>query len=1084
MNNNEFKLDLQAVLEKAKSIANIKRDIKIIEAKLSKIKIQGTLNSASTRKELNTKLKSVNPKVKMDADTTLVEKKMKKLNQQKSNPTVTPAVDNSQVVSGVKEAQKETKTLWERFTNGIIGTNLIRMGIQEVTKAIRQAIANVKELDAIKTNIQMVSGTSDSGVNAMMSGYNSMAKDLSSTTKDVAEAANEFLRMGESVASTNELIKSSQVLSKVGMLESAESASYLISSLQGYKIAAENSMDVVSKLTSVDLEAAVSAGGLAEALSKCADIADNSGISMDRLIGYTATVGETTQKSMSEVGNSFQSIFSRMNNIKLGIWTDENGESLSNTEKVLNKLGIQLRDTEDSYRSFDSVLDDIGSRWKNFSKAEQYAISVAIAGTSQNESFEALMNNYGNALKYAETAANSAGSALERYGIYQDSIQAKTNELTAAVESLSTNVISEDLYRGIIEATTGVVEFIDKTNLLKGTLAGLVTVGVAKTIASVGAGFITAAKSTAQLTVAMALFDKGTSVPNLQSIGMACKGLSEKQLKLILSTKGLNTHQRLAILEGMGLEEQEQKQTLATLGFAAAEDKATISTFSLKGAFDSLRTVIAANPMAIGITAIIAATYGAMKASEAWTNRLRNQAQESSDAYQDRLEEIKSINSELQSNGQRIDELNAKENLTLVETEELGKLKESNRELENTLALKEKIAQQEKANANKDAVKYFEEDTNTYNNKTGKFSSTHIELATQYLDEIYKKEQRIHEIELEMSRTDDKTEKYRELSGELDVTQRSYEDLLQRVQDYNDVFTDLDDYLFEGQDDELIRQLDTFYKYMNEVLYGVAETNTNAIRDILAKADFQETSKQLEELGKSGELSVDILSSRFPELIEYLEKAGISAEELYQYIMALSNPDALNYPEVERQFRESLGIRDGEIKGASDQKIWNETKDSFSEDEWQIAIEAYLKVRDQYGEHPEGWTAKDWISNIQSELENEIVGIDAQLSISDTIDQLNTRLKPAFDSLQSAYRTIFTDDGFDLNSIDILSTCDSIKSKLDEMSGLGLDVDYSAFENLVRVLRNTESTEQDVEKAFDSLAASITQAGLSGTEDF
>ena len=90
------------------------------------------------------------------------------------------------------------------------------------------------------------------------------------------------------------------------------------------------------------------------------------------------------------------------------------------------------------------------------------------------------------------------------------------------------------------------------------------------------------------------------------------------------------------------------------------------------------------------------------------------------------------------------------------------------------------------------------------------------------------------------------------------------------------------------------------------------------------------------------------------------------------------------------------------------------------------------------------------------------------LSISDTVDQLNTQLKPAFDSLHSAYQDIFTDDGeFALNSIDILSTCDTIKSKLDEMSdpeGLNLDVDYSAFEDFIRVLNNTESTEQDVEK--------------------
>lgn len=106
------------------------------------------------------------------------------------------------------------------------------------------------------------------------------------------------------------------------------------------------------------------------------------------------------------------------------------------------------------------------------------------------------------------------------------------------------------------------------------------------------------------------------------------------------------------------------------------------------------------------------------------------------------------------------------------------------------------------------------------------------------------------------------------------------------------------------------------------------------------------------------------------------------------------------------------------------------------------------------------------------------------LSISQTIDHLNTQLKPAFDALKSAYQDIFTDDKFELNSIDILSTCDSIKSKLNEMSESGLNVDYSSFEDFVRVLNNTESTEQDVETAFDSLSASITQAALTGAEDF
>ena len=51
-NDNSFIVKLQAMLDRVKSIANIKRDIKAIEAKLPKIKMQGTLNSAATKKEL------------------------------------------------------------------------------------------------------------------------------------------------------------------------------------------------------------------------------------------------------------------------------------------------------------------------------------------------------------------------------------------------------------------------------------------------------------------------------------------------------------------------------------------------------------------------------------------------------------------------------------------------------------------------------------------------------------------------------------------------------------------------------------------------------------------------------------------------------------------------------------------------------------------------------------------------------------------------------------------------------------------------------------------------------------------------
>ena len=402
---------------------------------------------------------------------------------------------------------------------------------------------------------------------------------------------------------------------------------------------------------------------------------------MNRLIGYMATAGEVTQDSMSVIGNSFKSMYSRMNNIKIGRFIDdESGESLSDTEAVLSRLGIQLRDTEDTYRNFDDVLDDVGTRWKDFTQVEKNAISVAIAGTMQRERFIALMNNYSSALKYSEVAANSAGSAIERYGVYQDSIEAKTNELTAAIESLSTSAISEDLFAGIIGATTNMVEFIDKTNLLKGTLAGIVAMGISKMFVSMATGIITAAKSTSQLTSAMALLRNGRSEDSLREVGIACKGLSDNQLKLILSSKGLINEDRLLILEGMEVAEAERQQTLATLGFASAENAATVSTFSFRGAMDALKVSIMTNPIGTIATAVSIATMVFSGFSHK-LDEVREKAKEVSntfssaksdiDSYKSKVEELQAVLNDSSSSISDVTE--ARKTLMSIQDELIGK---------------------------------------------------------------------------------------------------------------------------------------------------------------------------------------------------------------------------------------------------------------------------------------------------------------------------------------------------------------------------------------------------------------------------
>ena len=105
------------------------------------------------------------------------------------------------------------------------------------------------------------------------------------------------------------------------------------------------------------------------------------------------------------------------------------------------------------------------------------------------------------------------------------------------------------------------------------------------------------------------------------------------------------------------------------------------------------------------------------------------------------------------------------------------------------------------------------------------------------------------------------------------------------------------------------------------------------------------------------------------------------------------------------------------------------------------------------------------------------------LSISETVQQIDTRLRSAFSSLRSAYQEIFTLDEatgetrFSLDGADITDKFSPILDAIKSLGELdGITVDYSAFDDFVSVLSDTSSTEADVQAQFDSLATSILYA--------
>lgn len=367
---------------------------------------------------------------------------------------------------GIKEQAK-------KFTQWVSVTSVVMEGVQ----AVKQLISVSKELDAVMTDFTMATGTTGSKLEALTESYSKLADKLKSTTTDVMTSATEWIKQGQSIADTETLVSNSMILSKIGKLDSADATKYLTSAMKGYKVSVDDTLSVVDKLSAVDMASATDVGGLAEGMSEVAASADLAGVSMDKLLGYLAAIGETTQSGMSEVGTTLNAVFSRMGNIKLSRLKDydNNGEDLSNVETVLRGVGISLRDSANSFRDFDKVLDETANNWSNYSDVQQRAIASAFAGTHHMNEFIVLMENYDKALEYTEKSLNSSGEAMDKFSAYEKSVEAHTESFTNAIQSLSDTAVDSGLVNFFIDLGTTGVKAIDG---LVSALTPLGTIGV------------------------------------------------------------------------------------------------------------------------------------------------------------------------------------------------------------------------------------------------------------------------------------------------------------------------------------------------------------------------------------------------------------------------------------------------------------------------------------------------------------------------------------------------------------------------------------------------------------------------------
>ncbi len=134
-----------------------------------------------------------------------------------------------------------------------IAQYLISMaGYQEIIQQVRKGITYVKEIDSALTELKKVTDETDETYAQFLKTMSQTGADVGATVKDLTNMAANWARLGYNIQEAGELAKSTAVLLNVSEFESADEASEaLISTMQAYGYAAEDSMHVVDVLNEI-----------------------------------------------------------------------------------------------------------------------------------------------------------------------------------------------------------------------------------------------------------------------------------------------------------------------------------------------------------------------------------------------------------------------------------------------------------------------------------------------------------------------------------------------------------------------------------------------------------------------------------------------------------------------------------------------------------------------------------------------------------------------------------------------------------------------------------------------------------------
>lgn len=383
-----------------------------------------------------------------------------------------------------KKLGLESKNLldvFEKLFGQHLSTMITMAALHKMQNALRAVYQNVVEIDTAVTELRKVSDYTGKSLEEYMGRAAEQAQKLGVSISDYVNSTADWKRLGYSDEDAENLATYSTLLKNVGdnIDDVNTSSSYLISTLQGFGLLADQAEDVVNKIDAVANTQPVTAKDLGEILTRSSAAMSAANNTLEETIAL-GTAANAVIQDADTVGTTLKSLSMYLRAAKsdaenAGIEVDGMANSVSELRSELKSLtGVDIMLDSKNFKSTYQVMKELSQVWSGLSDITQANVTEMIGGKRNANAVSAILNNFDVAESAMESAANSAGTAWEENSVWLDSIQGRLGQLDASFQVLSQDVLSSDLVKTGVSFLTSIVKLLDKIINLTGALpAGL-----------------------------------------------------------------------------------------------------------------------------------------------------------------------------------------------------------------------------------------------------------------------------------------------------------------------------------------------------------------------------------------------------------------------------------------------------------------------------------------------------------------------------------------------------------------------------------------------------------------------------------